>query len=362
MTRAAAAPDPDFPYAIRNQGEADEAALLDLLRITVGETSASRKTTEFWRWKHVDNPFGPSYSVCAWDEATGQLAGLRTLMRWAFRGLDDTTHLAARPVDTATHPDHQRRGVFSALTRFSVEQVSAGETRFIFNTPNANSLGGYLKMGWSEVARWPLFMRPVRWLRCGSALLSREAEGASETDSVAGNGSVPRGMGAWRDLVNGRRAEVAALIAANEAGRARVGYRTARSVEYMDWRYGAHPGIAYGVHEVSDARGLSGVAVAREVGGMAGLRALLVVELLLREPSPRNAARLVKRLIRTTESDYLVAHFSAGTFERQALLRNGFIPVPGKEYTFVARGLDPVTPDPTRATSWDLTLGELEIF
>jgi hypothetical protein len=141
-----------------------------------------------------------------------------------------------------------------------------------------------------------------------------------------------------------------------------VGYRTERSPAFLGWRYGSHPEIAYGVHPAFDGARLTGVVVARPVLGVAGLGALLITELFLREPTVAAGAQLLRSLIRSTSSDYLIAHFSSGTIERAALLRTGFIPVPRRGYTFVARLLNETREDPRLSASWDLTLGELEIF
>ena len=85
-------------------------------------------------------------------------------------------------------------------------------------------------------------------------------------------------------------------------------------------------------------------------------------EMLLRTPTRRAGVRLLKSLLRASGSDYLVAHFAPGTIERRALVRAGFMRAPGRGYTFVARPLNQAPEDPTLPGSWDLTLGELEIF
>ena len=348
-----------FPYSIRSYEPRDEEAILALLRLTVGETSASRKTAEYWRWKHFDNPFGRSYSVCAWDDQQGEVVGLRTLMWWSFRNRDGTPHRAVRAVDTATHPDHQRRGIFSALTRFAIDDLCDQEVCFIFNTPNGNSLPGYLKMGWRVVARWPLYMRPVRWLKTGRKLLARRPSNDAMSEGLAGAAG---NLMSWQQFRSQHDADLALLLSAHETLRRQVGYRTERSLAYLDWRYGAHPEIEYGVHTLHDGAGLAGVVVARPVRGIAGLQALVITEMLLRTPTRRAGVRLLRSLLRASGSDYVVAHFAPGTIERQALVLAGFVRAPRRGYTFVARSLNPAPADPTLPGSWDLTLGELEIF
>lgn len=103
-----------------------------------------------FRWKHLDNPFGPSPGYLAYLE--GELVGVRFFMRWQFRNAD-TVLDALRPVDTVTLPAARGRGVFKRLTLHGLADLVEGGRPIIFNTPNANSLPGYLKMGWQTLPR-----------------------------------------------------------------------------------------------------------------------------------------------------------------------------------------------------------------
>ena len=121
------------------------------------------ETAEFFRWKHLENPFGRSYMLLAEAEGDG---GLPLVHAMAIRR-GRRTVTAVRAVDTATHPDHQGRGIFRLLTTTAIEALRA-EADLIFNTPNDKSLPGYLKMGWRRVADVPIRVRvrrPVRFVR-----------------------------------------------------------------------------------------------------------------------------------------------------------------------------------------------------
>src|SRR2546428_1238947 len=97
---------------IRPFEDADEPVVLDLLSASLGDGPAGRRPPEFFRWKHIDNPFGRSYMILA--ESDGRVVGFRSFMRWRFRA-GDATVLGVRAVDTATHPDVQGRGIFRNL-------------------------------------------------------------------------------------------------------------------------------------------------------------------------------------------------------------------------------------------------------
>src|SRR5690606_25693858 len=127
----------------------DEGAVLGLIEAALGRRPDPRNAA-FFAWKHRENAFGASP---AWVAVDGdRVVGFRTLMRWEFDTPEGPVR-AVRAVDTATHPDHQGRGIFSALTRRAVEELQNDGVGFVFNTPNDKSRPGYLKMGWREVGR-----------------------------------------------------------------------------------------------------------------------------------------------------------------------------------------------------------------
>ena len=92
---------------------------------------------------------------------------------------------AVRAVDTATHPDVQGRGLSSAgLTRSCWSEIAA-DTELVFNTPNGNSLPGYLRMGWREVGQVPIALHPIRPI----AFARGRTGGAARRPSGTGVGS-----------------------------------------------------------------------------------------------------------------------------------------------------------------------------
>lgn len=346
-------------YTIRACGASDEGAILELLRPTLGERAVSRQSAEQWRWKHDLSPFGPSYCVGAVNATTGTLIGLRALMWWTFVSPGGSVIRAVRAVDTATHADYQRRGIFSTLTAQAVVALRTEHASFVFNTPNDNSLPGYLKMGWKVAARWTPHVRPVRPLR---ALLSGLAGRLGKERGASPASIAESGLTAWSDFRHAGADEIAAVVTAHEARRVQVGLRTCRNLPYLDWRYGAQPHAEYGVHALRSREGLGGFVIARLAVGAFGLRVLVVTEMFLRDPSLRSARALLRSVLKGVRCHYLLAFFSPGTIEHQALRRRGFVAARGRSFTWAVRPLHECQMDPTLPASWDLTLGEMEVF
>jgi GNAT superfamily N-acetyltransferase len=137
---------------VRKATESDIPQIIVLLRVSLGE-SLMPKSEALWRWKHLDNPFGASSVILA--ELNGKLIGVRAFLRWEF-WMDGAIHKTCRAVDTAVHPDHQGQGIFKKLTLSLIEEMEKEGVDLIYNTPNADSLPGYLKMGWEKWGKLPL--------------------------------------------------------------------------------------------------------------------------------------------------------------------------------------------------------------
>ncbi|NVJ87717.1 MAG: GNAT family N-acetyltransferase [Algoriphagus sp.] len=137
---------------IRKGTEEDIPQIIQLLKESLGE-SLLPKTEAFWKWKHFDNPFGPSPVLLA--EKENQIIGVRAFLRWQFTD-QNKNYRACRAVDTAVHPKYQGQGIFSRLTQELVEEMKNEGVQLIFNTPNKKSHPGYLKLGWETWGKLPL--------------------------------------------------------------------------------------------------------------------------------------------------------------------------------------------------------------
>jgi GNAT superfamily N-acetyltransferase len=328
--------------SVRRFSPEDLPDVLELLDASLGGGPAGRRSPELFRWKHLDNPFGPSYLLLA--TASERLVGLRAFLRWRFLAGDRAVG-AVRAVDTATHPDFQGMGIFTRLTLAAVDDLR-DEVDLVFNTPNGKSGPGYLKMGWREVGRVPVRIRARRPLR----VLRGRSAGAT-------GGQPPAVDAPAAAAVLERGPEVAGLLAREPAP---AGLATARDLGYLRWRYGAAPLLDYrAVTEERDGR-LAGLAIFR-VRPRGGLWESTVAEVLA-GGDPAVARRLLRRVARAAPADHLTFAAPAGSAAARAATRAGFLPSP-VGISMVANPLRPgIRPDPSRLGSWSLTLGDLEVF
>jgi GNAT superfamily N-acetyltransferase len=330
--------------ALRLATTNDVPGILDLIATSYHRQDDLTRL-KYWQWKHEANPFG--VSPCLVAESNGRLVGVRVFLRWTWHSASRHVR-AVRAVDTATHPEWRGRGIFSRLTMRLVEQLQREGVSFIYNTPNAKSMPGYLKMGWTLVTRIPLWIRPLRL----SSLIRR---------TFSHEPAQPPTLGQFDTVA--RVLDDARLPAfLSDVAHADERYHTARTQAYLRWRYGEIPGASYWARfEVEGDAGALVIARGRVRGR---LREVTISELLV-TPSSQGARigqAVLSDLVRTADADYVAACAASGTAERDVLARAGFLPVPRLGPHFTARRLNSVGLDPCRWGNWRCSIGDLELF
>jgi GNAT superfamily N-acetyltransferase len=319
------------PLSVRAATEDDDEAVLELLRCSLGWKPSEHDAAFFW-WKHRQNPFGNSsaWLACVDD----RIVGYRTMLRWRFERSDGSVE-AVRAVDTATHPDHQGRGIFTKLTLAAIDELRAQSVAFVFNTPNDKSRPGYLKMGWQTVGKIPVSISLRRL---------RSIPKVARSMRPAVKWSEPTTVGSAAPNALEDAAAVKELLASLPVP-SRGSLRTLRTPEYLAWRYGFGP-LAYRIvlrgRELSD-----GFAVFR-IRRRGAVREATVCELLVPEDDRRARSELFRRVRASVDADVVVK------------VADGLSRIPGQGPMLTARALGPVSiPD---RSGWNLSLGDVELF
>jgi glycosyltransferase involved in cell wall biosynthesis/GNAT superfamily N-acetyltransferase len=309
---------------VREATPADRPAIIELCRASLGWGDDPR-FEQLFSWKHDQNAFGPSYLWVATDG--DRIVGLRAFMRWEFVRGGHVLH-AVRAVDTATHPDYQGKGLFTAMTLHGLDEIRADGVDFVFNTPNDKSRPGYLKMGWQEVGKLPVALRvagprsAVRMVRSrvASSHWPLEADfGVPVTQVVSDLGNA--------DASAGDRSTIA----------------TNTSTRFYDWRYGAD---FLGYRAVTGDGGHL-VCRVRQRGDAKEL-------VMLDSPglAVASADRLAGRLLRANRLDHALRIGAADA-------RYGFVPAPGGPVvtwrSVCAEAMPPLA-------NWHVGMGDVELF
>jgi GNAT superfamily N-acetyltransferase len=278
----------------------------------------------FFAWKHDENPFGPSPTWVASEG--GQIVGFRTFLRWEFANGAERMRMV-RAVDTATDPGHRGRGIFRRLTETAVTELTSAGYDAVFNTPNTQSLPGYLKMGWAELGRPTLGACPRGPVAAVRMAQSRQAAQKWSEPTKVGQPAA--------DALNGSGLDTFLSSLPMPAR-----WSTPRTAAYLRWRYRFEP-LHYRAAEV---RG--GLVVFR-VRRRGPSREVALCEWLAPGPDRRALRRLVQ-----AAGDYVVA-CDLG-------LAHGLLPLPHLGPVVTWRPLG--RPEVPALGDLALSLGDLELF
>lgn len=324
-----------------------------LLNVGLARKTVGVRDVDYWNWKHEQNPFGRSLMWIA--KAGDQVVGIRALMRWELM-LQQQRIPVAKPVDSVTHPDFQRRGIFSRLTLQACQRAAEQGVGFLFNTPNNNSKPGYLKLGWRELGGLPVLVKIRRPLRAAGGALRWKTRGGEvpAPESFFKQSPLPAAT-----VVQDQRL---GPLLAERAGTTEQ-LETHRTPEFLRWRYGSHPHIPY-YAETLERPGRPGqwdAMLFYRTNFRQGIRELMITDLIVRQGAGGQVVpQLLRQLQRNTQTDYWALHVDRRAGVYAALRACGFFPLPGKRIPLVARTLEGGCAAVPDLPQWSLCCGDLE--
>lgn len=309
----------------------DIEAIISLQKLSLGEGAIPRSEA-FWNWKHVDNPFGASPVLLAWNR--DQLVAMRAFMNWQWK-MGGHTFQALRAVDTATHPEWQGKGLFKKLTLQMIEAQKLNQKDFIFNTPNKQSLPGYLKMGWLELAQ------PDISIRIGSL------KGLLNSNQLT---LAPKP--AW-DLQNIDWLELDNWLAKQPT----EGIHTPKNSHYLQWRYLHIPEFKYfGCFSAADGGGL----LIGRIKLTSTLPELRITELM--GPNTSYIKSELKKMIQYYSPAFISTMIGLDQTRQFPLKNTGFIKIPNLGPKVTLRKINNIPNELLVKQSWSWTAGDMELF
>lgn len=330
---------------IRTATPEDKSGIIDLLKKSLGESTIP-KSEALWAWKHEQNPFGVSHVLLA--EENNTLIGLRAFMQWEWQW-NGKTFRAIRAVDTATHPEHQGKGIFKKLTLQQAEACKKQGIHFVFNTPNKQSQPGYIKMGWVEQGKMPLKLKVIRPV---SLIYSKLFIKNKFTDL----GEDPTPIQQWGH-------EITKLVIGNSQKTSHLS--TILSPEYISWRYANNPLFRY--NYFTDHSNYLLISRVKKYSFMKELR---LVEFILLNPNADPA--FVSTKIKRDVYQYCKAQkiemvsFSGQQYQyyKPYFHWMGIIPVKalGPIITLKDLNMNENFPQLLNTNNWNYSLGDMELF
>ena len=318
--------------------ETDIPKIVALLKVSLGE-SLMPKSERYWQWKHMENPFGPSPVLLCLEKS--ELIGVRAFMRWQWKG-QTQIFSAVRAVDTATHPDHQGKGIFKKLTLSLVDYCKQRGDHFVFNTPNEQSKPGYLKMGWEVAGKLPIRLTLQRPFSIARNFITKSH---SVIDGENTDLKYYLHHPYLDSLIGQNRQQAGSML-------------TNTSVEYLKWRYLDVPVARYVAIGEESGQKLTGLIIGRIKESRLG-RELRITDIFLSHHDDGNGLiKKLKEVKKEWKIDYTTSTGTAPSLRKTGLNLKAAI---GPVVTIRTLSMEDLAML-RNFNQWSPSLGDLELF
>jgi len=322
----------------------DESVVPQIMEGLVAVGVPERFGIGWFYWKFRDGPWGPAVVAYARDRSDGRIAGVTAFGMWRLLH-DGAPVLAGISFATFVHPEFQKRGLFTELTRLAQEEALRRGARVLFNFPNQSSRHGFLRLGWQDMHGIETWVKPVRLVR----VLSRVVTGPRSLKAVVADppdaaihGAVPP-FDDFSSLIEARTSW--AGLWAGE-----------RTPSMLRWRFFGHPRYRY-LHVEGD-----GVTALVRTASRGSLREAQIMDVFF---PPERPAAAIRRLFRTIaercEADTLAVMVTRGHPLRPILKTSGFLPVPNR-VNFFTYPLVKDCPPVGDQVNWALSFSEIHMM
>lgn len=116
-------------------------AILQLMQLTfVGHSE--KFSLEYLKWQYADNPVGP---IVGFNAYMGDVLAAHYVTMPIYMNIEGNKTLGLLSLNTATHPEHQGKRLFTTLASKTYEYAAENGYKFVIGVANANSTHGFIK-------------------------------------------------------------------------------------------------------------------------------------------------------------------------------------------------------------------------
>lgn len=115
--------------------------ILQLMRLAF-EGHAEKFNIEYMRWQYANNPVG---KIIGFNAYMGDVLVAHYVTMPIYMNIEGEKTLGVLSLNTATHPEHRGKRLFSILAERTYEYAAKNEYKFVIGVANANSTHGFIK-------------------------------------------------------------------------------------------------------------------------------------------------------------------------------------------------------------------------
>ncbi len=226
--------NPPSDIEIRPYRESDIAEMPAMYKACFG----LQVNESYFHWRYRDNPAGAVVASCA--VKNGKLCAFYGLLPELFEE-NGTEMKVYQSMDTMTHPEFQRMGLFNLTANATFNFVVEKERKlYLFGIPGHRALPGFLKLGWRHQHDFRLLFQYAKVIR----------KLGTERDSITD--TAPSHL-EWEKYFGTRKPMPEIL-------------RRKLSPAYLDWHFFRNPLVRFDCLCLKSSEGLKGFLISRDMG------------------------------------------------------------------------------------------------
>ena len=139
----------DKKIDIRLAAKEEVEEILSLMRTCFGERKFLNR--KWYEWFNLYCPTGHNRNYVAIDNINGRFVGCYGLLPIKIQ-INDQIIDGSLCTNVMTHPEYQRRGIFTQMGRHCLANEEKYRSRLTLVVPNQKTYQGHMKMGWRHLA------------------------------------------------------------------------------------------------------------------------------------------------------------------------------------------------------------------
>lgn len=126
------------------QVKIDDVSLKEIQHLLqlVFEERADKFSFEYLKWQYAENPVG---QIIGFNAYMGDMLAAHYVTMPIYMNINGQKTLGVLSLNTATHPDHQGKRLFSILAERTYQYAAENGYKFVIGVANAQSTHGFLK-------------------------------------------------------------------------------------------------------------------------------------------------------------------------------------------------------------------------
>lgn len=126
------------------QVKVDDASLQEILQLMLlaFEGHSDKFCPEYLKWQYADNPVG---TIVGFNAYNGEELAAHYVTMPIYMNINGQKTLGLLSLNTATHPNHQGKRLFTTLADRTYQYAAENGYKFVIGVANANSTHGFLK-------------------------------------------------------------------------------------------------------------------------------------------------------------------------------------------------------------------------